>query len=47
MANLPPIRENRVSVVTQAIRSGNHVVSDHQIAQSMLRDFLMSSLSGK
>ena len=47
MANLPPIRENRVSVVAQAFRSGNHVVSDHQIAQSMLRDFLMSSLSGK
>jgi flagellar biosynthesis anti-sigma factor FlgM len=46
MANVPPIRENRVAEVTQALRSGTHVVSDHQIAQSMLRDFLMSRSSG-
>ena len=46
MAKVPPIRENRVTEVTQALRDGNHVVSDHQIAQSMLRDFLMSSSSG-
>jgi flagellar biosynthesis anti-sigma factor FlgM len=46
LAKVPPIRQNRVTEVTQALRSGNHVVSDHQIAQSMLRDFPVSSSSG-
>src|ERR1700732_3465640 len=34
LANVPPIRENRVTELTQALRSGNHVVSDHQIGPS-------------
>jgi len=42
LANLPDIRQSRVTQVTQAIQNGSYSVSNDQIAQSMLGDFRMS-----
>jgi len=42
LANVPEIRQNRVTQVTQAMHNGDYSVTNQQIAQSMLRDFRMS-----
>jgi flagellar biosynthesis anti-sigma factor FlgM len=42
LANVPDIRQGRVTQVTQAIHNGSYSVSNEQIAQSMLGDFRMS-----
>jgi flagellar biosynthesis anti-sigma factor FlgM len=41
LANVPDVRQSRVTQVTQAIHNGEYSVSNQQIAQSMLRDFRM------
>jgi flagellar biosynthesis anti-sigma factor FlgM len=47
LANVPDIRQTRVTQVTQGLRNGNHSVSNDQIAQSMLRDFQTSGPPGQ
>lgn len=42
LANVPDVRQARVTQVTQAMHNGDYSVSNQQIAQSMLRDFRMS-----
>jgi len=42
LANVPEVRQSRVTQVTQAMHNGDYSVSNQQIAQSMLRDFRMS-----
>ena len=42
LANVPEVRQSRVTQVTQAMHNGDYSVSNQQIAQSMLRDFRMA-----
>jgi flagellar biosynthesis anti-sigma factor FlgM len=44
LANLPDIRQGRVTQISQAIQNGTYSASNQQIAQSMLSDFRMSGL---
>jgi flagellar biosynthesis anti-sigma factor FlgM len=41
LANVPDVRQSRVTEVSQAMHNGSYSVSNQQIAQSMLRDFRM------
>lgn len=42
LANVPEVRQSRVTQVTQAVQNGDYSVSNQQIAQSILRDFRYS-----
>lgn len=47
LSSFPDVRSSRVAAVMQAMQNGNHVVSDQQIAQSMMRDFTMDGSPNK
>lgn len=38
-SHVPDVRADRVATLKSAIQNGSYSVSNHQIAQSMLRDF--------
>ena len=46
LSSVPEIRQERVTAVSQALQNGTYSVSNEQIADSMMRDFQPSSLSG-
>jgi flagellar biosynthesis anti-sigma factor FlgM len=47
LTSAPQIRQERVTPLTQSVQSGAYSVQNQQIAQSMLRDFRMTSSSGQ
>jgi flagellar biosynthesis anti-sigma factor FlgM len=46
LTNVPEVRQERVSSISQALQNGTYTVSDQQIAQAMMRDYQPSSASG-
>jgi flagellar biosynthesis anti-sigma factor FlgM len=45
--SVPEIRQDRVAILSAAVQSGTYAVQNQQIAQSMLRDFRMTSSSSQ
>ena len=45
--SVPDVRQERVATLSRAVQSGTYAVQNQQIAQSMLRDFRMTSSSGE
>ena len=45
--SVPEIRQDRVATISAALQNGTYSVSNKQIAQSLVRDFLPSSPAGK
>lgn len=45
--SVPQIRQDRVTTLTKSIQSGTYAVQDQQIAQSLMRDFRMTSSSSR
>ncbi|MGH9685672.1 MAG: flagellar biosynthesis anti-sigma factor FlgM [Candidatus Acidiferrales bacterium] len=43
--NVPQVRQERVAALSHAVQSGTYAAQNQQIAQSMLRDFRMTSSS--
>ena len=47
LTSVPQVRQERVTPLTQSVQSGAYAVPNQQIAQSMLRDFRMTSSSSQ
>jgi flagellar biosynthesis anti-sigma factor FlgM len=45
--SVPEVRQERVATLGRAVQSGTYAVQNQQIAQSMLRDFRMTSSSSQ
>jgi len=44
--NVPEIRQERVSAISQQLKNGTYSVSDQQIARAMVRDYAPQAPSG-
>jgi len=46
LTNVPDVRQDRVSAISQSLANGSYSVSDQQIAQAMVRDYQTNSAAG-
>jgi flagellar biosynthesis anti-sigma factor FlgM len=46
LSSVPEIRQERVAAISQQLQNGSYSVSDHQIAQAVLRDYQPNSAAG-